>query len=405
MQHAMIQPVSLNRILWSIFAAVTLITQNWYSFSAVLPMLQPLWNLTATQTGLIVASFQFGYVLYVLSVLICSFFSDTHSPQKILILGGLVSGLSSLAFVVLAHGFYGALMLRFIVGLGMGGVFVPGVKIVSTVFPPTQRGKVVGLTVSAMSLGSGLSIFYSGVFIAWFSWQALMVCTALGAGIGSWAVYALGTLQIPTSNIGVSTALFKRLLHKPILLINAGYMGHMWELYTMWPWIGPFMVFTMAAQGYDMQTAAVYGNTLGGISIIIGALATWIGGKLSDRYGRTSMILIFLSGSTICSMLIGWMIQVPIGLLTVVVIVYGFLVVGDSPILTATVADLAEPEIMGFTLGIQSVAGYGITILSPAVFGMVLDTTHSWVWAFTSLGLGAFLGVAALIFLRHITHI
>ena len=187
MQHAMIQPVSLQRILWSVFATVTLITQNWYSFSAVLPVLQPLWNLTATQTGLIVASFQFGYVL---SVLICSLFSDTHSPQKILVLGGLVSSLSSLAFAVLAHGFYSALLLRFIVGLGMGGVFVPGVKIVSTVFPPAQRGSVVGLTVSAMSLGSGLSIFYSGLFIAWFSWQALMVCTALGAGLGAWTVYS-----------------------------------------------------------------------------------------------------------------------------------------------------------------------------------------------------------------------
>ena len=80
------QPKSLNVILWSIFAAVTLITQNWYNFSAVLPILQPLWNLTATQTGLIVAAFQLGYVI---SVLICSFFSDTHSPQKIFILGGL----------------------------------------------------------------------------------------------------------------------------------------------------------------------------------------------------------------------------------------------------------------------------------------------------------------------------
>lgn len=402
MQHAMTQPVSLQRILWSVFAAVTLITQNWYSFSAVLPVLQPLWNLTATQTGLIVASFQFGYVL---SVLICSLFSDTHSPQKILVLGGLVSSLSSLAFAVLAHGFYSALLLRFIVGLGMGGVFVPGVKIVSTVFPPAQRGSVVGLTVSAMSLGSGLSIFYSGLFIAWFSWQALMVCTALGAGLGAWAVYSLGKLQIPTSNIAVSTALFKRLLHKPVLLINASYMGHMWELYTMWPWIGPFMVFALAAQGYDMQKAAVYGNTLGGISIIIGALATWIGGKLSDVYGRTVMILVFLAGSTICSLCIGWMVYVPVSLLTVVVIVYGFLVVGDSPILTATVADLAEPEIMGFTLGIQSVVGYGITIISPAVFGMVLDTTQSWGWAFTSLGLGAFLGVVALLFLRHTVHI
>lgn len=322
-----------------------------------------------------------------------------------MVLGGLVSSLSSLAFAVLAHGFYSAILLRFIVGLGMGGVFVPGVKIVSTVFPSAQRGSVVGLTVSAMSLGSGLSIFYFVLFFAWFSWQALMVCTALGAGLGAWAVYSLGKLQIPTSNITVSTALFKRLLHKPVLLINAGYMGHMWELYTMWPWIGPFMVFVLAAQGYDVQKAAVYGNTLGGISIIIGALATWIGGKLSDVYGRTVMILMFLAGSTICSLCIGWMVYVPVSLLTVVVIVYGFLVVGDSPILTATVADLAEPEIMGFTLGIQSVVGYGITIISPTVFGMVLDTTQSWGWAFTSLGLGAFLGVVALLFLRHAVHI
>ena len=109
------QPKSLNVILWSIFAAVTLITQNWYNFSAVLPILQPLWNLTATQTGLIVAAFQLGYVI---SVLICSFFSDTHSPQKIFILGGLVSGISSLAFVLLANGFFSALILRFIVGIG-----------------------------------------------------------------------------------------------------------------------------------------------------------------------------------------------------------------------------------------------------------------------------------------------
>ena len=402
MSGTSMQPKSLNVILWSIFAAVTLITQNWYNFSAVLPILQPLWNLTATQTGLIVAAFQLGYVI---SVLICSFFSDTHSPQKIFILGGLVSGISSLAFVLLANGFFSALILRFIVGIGMGGVFVPGVKIVSTVFPPEQRGKVVGLTVSAMALGSGVSIFYSGVFIVWFSWQALMICTACGAILGSWAVYRLGELPIPTSKLAVSLALFKKLLNKPTLLINASYIGHMWELYTVWPWIGPFMVFVFATQGYDLKEAAMYGNTLGGISIIVGAIATWIGGKLSDIYGRTKMIAVFLVGSTIISFAIGWMIHVPVGILTIVVIAYGFLVVGDSPILTATVADLSEPEIMGFTLGIQSVVGYGITIISPAVFGIVLDTTLSWGWAFVSLGIGAAFGVVALFALRRVADI
>ena len=232
-----------------------------------------------------------------------------------------------------------------------------------------------------------------------------MICTACGAILGSWAVYRLGELPIPTSKLAVSLALFKKLLNKPTLLINASYIGHMWELYTVWPWIGPFMVFVFATQGYDLKEAAMYGNTLGGISIIVGAIATWIGGKLSDIYGRTKMIAVFLVGSTIISFAIGWMIHVPVGILTIVVIAYGFLVVGDSPILTATVADLSEPEIMGFTLGIQSVVGYGITIISPAVFGIVLDTTLSWGWAFVSLGIGAAFGVVALFALRRVADI
>lgn len=392
----------LGKILWSFCIAVALITQNWYNFSAVLPVLQPLWELTETQTGFIVASFQLGYVL---SVLVCSFFSDTRSPQTIFVLGGCASGIASLAFVMWAHGFFSALLCRFFVGVGMGGVFVPGVKVVSTVFPPAQRGKVVGLLVSALSLGSGFSICISGIFMTYFSWQGLVICTALGALAGSWAVYRLGRIPVPVVRNRFSLSLFKRLLRKPTLLINASYMGHMWELYTMWPWIGPFVVCALVSQGYDGNTAAVYGDTLGGLSIIIGAVATWLGGKLSDRYGRTKMIAVFLIGSTLCSLSIGWMTEAPVPVLAGVVMAYGFLVVGDSPILTATVADLADPDIMGLTLGIQSVVGYGITIISPAVFGFILDTTQSWGWAFTSLGSGAFLGVAALFALRRIVRI
>lgn len=65
-----------------------------------------------------------------------------------------------------------------------------------------------------------------------------------------------------------------------------------------------------------------------------------------------------------------------------------------------TITELVEPEVAGLALGIQSVMGFAVTIISPSVFGYSVDKTHSWGIAFSSLGLGALLAPIVLMKLK-----
>jgi MFS family permease len=62
----------------------------------------------------------------------------------------------------------------------------------------------------------------------------------------------------------------------------------------MWSWIGPFLVFYFSNQGYEEDAALQFGNTTGALIIIIGRIATYLGGRLSDKFGRGQTLCFFL---------------------------------------------------------------------------------------------------------------
>lgn len=387
----------LRRILWTFCLAEFLVMQIWYNFSAVLSSLKEIWLLNNFQAGMIVAMFQLGYVV---AVFFFSFLSDNHSPQKLFIAGSLVTGIASILFAFFAKGFYSALFFRTIAGIGMGGVYVPGMKLLAEIFPQEQRGKAIGIYVSSLVVGTGVSFLLSGMLVKIFHWDMLIILTSVGALLGALLVHRLGEIPVKTVKNKLTWELVKKVTRRPSIKVNISYMGHMWELHAMWPWIAPFMVAMFGIHGYPEKDAQMYGNIIGGFSIIIGSIATWLGGALSDQYGRSKTILIFLLGSILCSLTIGWVGVWSIGATCILVILYGFLVIGDSPIFSTAITELVNDDLTGLALGIQSVMGFGITIISPVVFGLLLDITHSWSIAFSILGLGALVGPIALWQLR-----
>jgi len=282
----------------------------------------------------------------------------------------------------------------------MGGVYVPGMRLLAGVFPPESRGKAIGFYVGSLVIGSGASLLLSGILVKIISWTTLVTITSLGALFGAFLVYQMGEVPLKAVKTELNWGQVKKVLSRPKLLLNLGYLGHMWELYAMWPWIAPFMVAMFKLHGYSTQDSEMYGNIIGGLSVIIGSIATWSGGFVSDRKGRIKSILVFLVGSIFCSFTIGRMGEWSIYAASAMAILYGFFVIGDSPIFSTAITELVDSEVAGLALGVQSVMGFGVTIISPGVFGYLVDKTQSWGIAFASLGIGALIGPLALLKLR-----
>lgn len=374
-----------SKILWGMCIVQFLAMQIWFNFSAVMPVIEDEWDLTASQSGIIIAFFHVGYVG---AIAFSSMLIDKYNPKYFMVLGAFLAGVSGIAFAVVAEGFWLPLLLRVISGIGVAGIYVPGLRILTDLFPLQRRGAVVGIYVGSLVVGSGFSLLISGMLIEYIGWQGVILITSCLSIIASVLMIFIKVppLKRNESSLKVEWAVIKRVFKKKNLLVNAGYAGHSWELYAMWAWIGPFLVNYYGVQGLEQTEAIRYGNITGALVIMVGGLATYVGGKLSDQFGHIKVANFFLMISISCSLIIGWLDFVPLIIMLILLFIYGFSIVADSPIYNVEVTKVSDPEVIGLALGAQSIIGFTVTIFSPLVFGLLLES-FNWGIAFMVIGL------------------
>jgi MFS family permease len=174
------------------------------------------------------------------------------------------------------------------------------------------------------------------------------------------------------------------------------YAAHNWELFGMRTWMPAFLTAAWQAAGSPLRDAAAIGATTSGALLLGSAASNAAGGWLSDRLGRSRTIRLFLTGSALCSLALGWTVSLGLPAIVALAILYGILVTAESSTLSTAVAEAAAPGALGRTLAVQSSLGFVVTAASPALFGVILDRSgQQWGWAFASLGAAALLGVAA----------
>ena len=365
--------------------------------AAAMPLLLSEWGVTNAEGGIVFAAYQVGYVL---SVLVLLPLTDRVRTGRVIALCALATALSFLLFPFFAFNVWSASLLRFCAGLGLAGIYMPGVRIIAAAAEPARRGLAVGAYVAAFYLGSSASLWAAGVLLPGFGWRG----AALILGAASFMALPLSIISTRrlSAPAGGQAHLDLSVLRDPPIARNIlAYTGHSWELYVSRGWLAAFVAGTLIARGIDKTSAASDGSQWAALMSAFGTVGVFAGGWLSDRLGRAraALAMTFLSGAL--SLLFGFLGAGPLALLVVVGSAYYVLISADSAIYSTSITELAPPARLGSAQGLQAFFGFGATILSPIAAGKVLDLQWGWGTVFVLAGsVGMLLALPLLFGLR-----
>ncbi len=362
--------------------------------SAVLPLLRQEWALSNSQAGAIVAAGQAGFVLAVVGL---SALSDRRSTAAIFVCSAVCAAVSTVAFGLLATGPVSAALLKALGGIGIGGTYMPGVKLVSA-GSQRGRGRAVATFVASLAGGLSLSLALTGTLTSAFGWRAAFVSLGFVALAG--ALGAAWLLRSHRDRRGVTPVIAGRPT-SPALLLGLGYFAHNWEVQGIWGWLTAFLTANLVARGIELDVATSRASMSAFLILALGVVGVIGGGYLSDRIGRTAAAITIMLISILGSLSIGWLVQAPSVLLVALGALYYMFAIGDSPVLSAGLTEVTLPSDVGTALGLYGAVGWLAGAISPVLFGWVLDVTDgAWGAAFASLGLIALAGPAAMLALR-----
>lgn len=351
--------------------------------AAALPLLRVEWAASATELGWVFAAYQVGYVLGVLFILPLT---DRFATGRVIAACVTLTALAFVAFPLLARGIWSASALRFVAGLGLAGIYMPGTRVVAAVAPPHRRGLAVGAYVSAFYLGGALSLWASGALLAPLGWRG----AALTLGLIAVAALPLAIFATRHSSAPAGGQLrldLTVLRDGPVTRTILAYTGHAWELYVSRGWLAAFIAAVLMAQGNDATSAAAGGSQWAALMAGCGMPGVFLGGWLSDHLGRARAALLIALSSGALSLGFGFLGAGPWALLIAVGCLYGLIVSADSAIYSTAVTELAPPGRLGSAQALQAFIGFGATIAAPVVAGMMLDIGLGWGAVFALAGL------------------
>lgn len=383
------------------------------SYSAALPLLMSAWSMNATQAGIVQSAWNLGFLVSLFAV---GFLGDRFGAKRTYLWSGVAAAGSALVFAVFSSGFVSGAILYGLAGLCSGGSYTPGLTLVAERFAPIHRGRAMGVFLASGSLGYAISIVLSSRLFPFGGWRLSFLVTGCMPAVG----LLLSILVLRrTPNLVHAVSDFRAICRSiPAVIKNRAaflsmlaYTFHNWELLGMWAWLPAYLAYVAQAAGGGMDNAsAVEGAVLlSGISYLTSMLGSVVGGALSDRWGRSASMMIFSCMSLFISFSFGWMAGMPLAILFAAAALYNFSAIADSSVYSTALTELVEPWHIGAAYAVRSVMGYGAGVISPWVFGLVIDLVRAepiaseplgWALAWTCIGLGALPGPLMIWFLR-----
>ncbi|MCX8110081.1 MAG: MFS transporter [Syntrophorhabdaceae bacterium] len=230
---------------------------------------------------------------------------DRIGPKIIMSCFALIGALGSFLFAF-SNSFYGALVGRVFIGIGMAAMLMGSLKVLTLRFKPERFATLAGLMITAGAIGSLLSASPLAFFSSFLGWRVTFIITGvITVFLGIILFFLLGgrrdEVERQTED-NIKNGQFKTKDYIRAILTSHAF----WQICTMaffrygtfislqGLWLG---VYLMTTQGYTSLQA---GNLL--ILLAIGnALGAPVSGRISDKLipSRKKMVLIGLGTYTL----------------------------------------------------------------------------------------------------------
>ena len=288
----------------AIVAAQMLAQIGAFALPALLPDYVARWDLSKTEAGWLVGIF---FAAYVVMVPVLVALTDRVPVRRVYMLGTSLTALSHFGFALFADGFWSALLLRLLAGIGWAGTYMPGLKAIADPLEGTAQSRAVSWHAAGVGISGAASFAIAGLVGNWAGASASFL---LGGATALSAVLIVSTVMPSSLAVGSTKAPSRRLLDfRPVLRNCAamgwiiGYTVHTWELSALRAWGVTFLAAVCASQGAPSwlpdPTVLFTVAGLAGIAVSI------TGNETAHQWGRARVVTVAMSMAAVLSLLTG----------------------------------------------------------------------------------------------------
>jgi MFS family permease len=364
---------SAARLVLLVTAAVFINYIDRGNLATAAPLMQDELHLSASQLGMLLSAFYYGYVLCMPAM---GWLAERYGAKRILAAGVAIWSVATLT-TGFAGSFAALLALRVLLGVGESVAFPCASKVLTHTIDVGRLGVANGILSFGYLLGPAVGTLLGGYLMTVFGWRLVFV--VFGAlslmWLWPWRRVKIG----PPTATGPSPARpqpsFARVLRRRELWgASLGHFASNYAYYFIVSWL-PF--YLVKSRGFSM------GSMVGIASwaYLLNALSALAMGWLADRWIRAgrSPTLVYkgiMAANHIAGIacMIG-MVMLPavgsVAALFVFEIVSGF----SYPGLFAIPQILAGPTASARWVGVQNAAGNVAGLIAPAITGVLVDQT------------------------------
>jgi MFS family permease len=364
------------------------------------PFIKDELGLSNTQLGFVFSAFAYPYTLF---QIFGGWVGDRYGPRRTLLICCLIWATGTI-LTGLAGGVMTLFLARVLLGIGEGATFPTATRAMQNWIPVARRGFAQGLAHAFSRLGNAVAPPFVVLLVASVTWRGSFV--ALGLIDLTWVlIWFLYFRDDPRKHKHISKEEIENLpaysgisskdkrklpTGKLVMRMLPVTLTYFCYAFTLWVYLGWLPSFFLRGYNIDIKGSAIFSSGV----FFAGVVGDTLGGILSDhllkktnnvKFARLAVVVPGLLGGAAC--LTGAFFTKD--LTTIALLLSGGFFCLEMTIgpMWAVPMDIA-PQFAGTAAGLMNIGSAVGAIVSPLIFGFVVDLTGNWMQPFAgSIGL------------------